>query len=288
MIDNPERFGFYIDPLDPRLEQRLRWLRELGMRQVGFDGMGRREAGALDHIQRQVHNAGVEVLVIHGEPPLVAPDGDDEALLQQHFDVLDRAVHFGARIVVLHYRLSMDPNLDLADHDRRMTKLLRTLAPRAADCGLTLALENVPLQYPFGYRIDELVEYLTALDLPNVRLCLDSGHAHLCGLDIAECVRQAGDWLLTTHFHDNFGLSRADQAVAAVDRHLVPGLGTIHWPAVILALEECNFPGPIMFEGVRTIPHGPGPDFEPSVTHTLQNWALLEKVAHTLSEPIVR
>lgn len=288
MIASPERFGFYIAPDEPQLGQCLDWLHGLGVSCIGFDGFANRDPESLARIRGVVEQSGTEVYVLHGEPPLVAPNGDDEALWQEHLGVLDRAHFFGAKLVVLHYRLSPDPGLDLADHDRRMTKLLRALAPRAADFGLTLALENVPLQYPFGYRIDELAEYLTALDLPNVRLCLDSGHAHLCGLDIAECVRQAGPWLLTTHFHDNFGRAPADSAVALVDRHLVPGLGTINWPAVILALEEVSFPGPIMFEGVRTIPHGPLPDFELAGDLTLRNWEQFEKVAATLHQPIIR
>lgn len=284
----PAQLGFYLDPLDPLFAPRLHWLHGLGVRHLGLDGMGRDSAAIRSQLRAAIADAGLNLLVIHGEPPLVAPDGDDHTLRNAHLNVLDRAVALGAQIVVLHYRLSMDPALDLPDHDRRMVKLLRLLSDRAGEAGLTLALENVPLQFPFGYRMDELLQFLAGLSLPNVRLCLDSGHAHLCGIDVAAAIRDAGDWLLTTHFHDNYGLCRASDPVVAVDRHLVPGLGTINWPAIVQALEDRHFPHPVMFEGVRTTPQGRGPDFELATSLTLTNWRLFERIAHTLSQPIVR
>ncbi len=35
--------------------------------------------------------------------------------------------------------------------------------------------------------------------------CLDSGHVHCSGLDVATPIRTAGSHLLTTHLHDNLG-----------------------------------------------------------------------------------
>lgn len=282
MIASPERFGFYLDPFDPILLPRMHLLRDLGVRYLGFDGFRHRDLDSLNAVRRKVESVGLEVLVLHGEPALVATEGNDAALREQHLQVVARAAHFGARLIVLHFRLATEPDLDLAAHDRQMTALLREVAERAGEHGITLALENLPPQYPYAMAVSDIAAYLDTLNLPNVRLCLDSGHAHLCGLDIAECVRQAGPWLVTTHCHDNLGLCGVGEVVSAVDRHLAPGLGTINWPAVIRALQETQFPGPIMFEGVRTIPHGPQPDFERSAPLTLANWALFEKVARSL------
>lgn len=276
--------GIYIAPEDPLLAQRLLWMRDQGLGHIGFDGLRYNDAETYRQIRAKIEASGLNLQVIHGEVPLVSPEGDDEAVRRGQLGILGRATGLGAKLVVVHYRLLTDPAADVADYDRRMTETLRWLADEADARGLSIAVENVPRHHPFGYRVDELVAYLASLNLPNVRLCLDSGHAHLSGLDVAETVRQGGEWLLTTHFHDNFGVPRGDLTPAQKDRHLATGLGTINWPSVILALEEIKFPGPIMFEGVRTIPHGPLPDFELAGDLTLRNWEQFEKIARTMVE----
>lgn len=281
---NTANLGFYIAPNDPALAQRLLWLRDRGVGHIGFDGFRRDDEQTYASIRRAIAASGLNLLVVHGEPPLVAPDGDDKALRAAHRRVLGRAQALGAQLVVLHYRLVTDPQADMADHDRRMTDLLRWLSAEAEAIGVSIAVENLPLQHTFGYRVEELVRYVASLELPNVRFCLDSGHAHLSGLDVAQAVRQGGKWLLTTHFHDNLGLADPRDPIACVDRHLAPGLGTINWPEVILALRDIHFPGPIMFEGVRTIPHGPLPDFELAGDLTLRNWQQFEKIACTMAK----
>lgn len=283
-----DNLGFYIDPLDPLLAGRLIWLREQGVRYLGFDGMGRDDPDTYGQIRSAIEAADLDLLVIHGEPPLVAPDGQDDALRAAHVRVLDRAVALGARVIVLHWRLLGEVEANLQDHDRRATELLRMLSDRAGEAGVAIAVENVPWQYPHGWRIDDLLAFLSRAGLPNVRMCLDSGHAHLCGVDVAQAIEQAGQWLLTTHLHDNLGRCEVTDAVAAVDRHLVPGLGTINWPALIVALDRIGYAQPVMFEGVRTIPHGNGPDFELAVDLTLRNWAQFHKIARTLQQPIAR
>jgi len=293
-----DQLGFYIDPLDPLLGQRLRWLRAQGVNYVGFDGMGHREPPELVQMRRCVEDADLDLVVIHGEPGMVAANGDDAALRQAHLGVLQRAEALGARVVVLHFRILhgslpggyRDENefvdaLGLAEYDRRMTDLLRFLAAEADARGLQLALENLPLQWQYARRITDLVAYLETLALPNVRMCLDSGHAHLSGEVIADAIRTGREWLLTTHLHDNFGVCGPDSKVLDTDRHLVPGFGTINWPEAIRALREIEFAEPIMFEGVRTIPHGTRPDFEPAAELTLANWEVFERLADQLDLP---
>lgn len=284
-MNSRANLGFYIAPEDPLLAERLPWLRDQGVGHIGFDGLRYNDPETYRQIRGKIEASGLNLQVIHGEVPLVSLEGDDESIRRGQLGILARAKGLGAKLVVVHYRHVQDPATDMVDHDRRMTDTLRWLADEAAAVGLSIAVENVPRSHPFGYRVDELIEFLASLDLPNVRFCLDTGHAHLSGLDVPETIRQAGQWLLTTHFHDNFGFSLAEQTPAQRDRHFVPGLGTINWPAVIVALEEVHFPGPIMFEGVRTIPHGPLPDFELAGDLTLRNWEQFVKIARTMSEP---
>lgn len=111
-------------------------------------------------------------------------------------------------------------------------------------------------------------------------ICLDSGHAHLQGLDVAREVRAAGALLKDTHFHDNIGPS------GNLDQHIPPGLGTINWQEVCRALDEIGYPGPVVFEGVL----GPrdsisGGRFGGRLSHedlieiTISNWLAFEALA---------
>jgi len=74
---------------------------------------------------------------------------------------------------------------------------------------------------------------------PNLGICVDSGHCHLNGLDVAAVIRACGELLVETHFHDNHGRR---------DEHNPLGDGTIAWPALIRALVDVRYRGIITFE----------------------------------------
>lgn len=270
--------GCYIDPMDLRLAARLVWLRERGLGHIGFDGMAVDDPPTRARVKAAADAAGVVVQAVHGEPGLVAAQGDEDALRAQHLGIIERAACWGARVIVLHFGVLPGP-MTREEHWGRSADLLHWLAPQAAAHGVTLALENLPPQFPEAMYITDLVAFLEQLNLPNVRLCLDSGHAHLSGLDVATAVRQAGRWLHTTHLQDNFGPCAADAPIPAVDRHLAPGLGTINWPSVIQALGEIGFAEPVMFEGVRTTRYPEALDVERGTEITLANWEAFSRIA---------
>ena len=84
-----------------------------------------------------------------------------------------------------------------------------------------------------------LVEVLEGtLDAADIGICMDVGHAHLLG-DVAEAIEIASEFLVTTHIHDNRGLT---------DDHLVPFQGSINWPSAIMALEKIGYDGVLMYE----------------------------------------
>ena len=79
------------------------------------------------------------------------------------------------------------------------------LCDEAARRNLVITLENVLVQHVFGFRVAEIAAFVERLGAPNLGICLDSGHAHASGLDVAQAVRTAGKHLRTLHLHDNFG-----------------------------------------------------------------------------------
>jgi len=89
--------------------------------------------------------------------------------------------------------------------------------------GVTLALENTPGEMASPANLKHFLEQTR---LTNVKLCFDTGHAHLeGGVDAGlEAIR---DLVVTTHIHDNRGER---------DDHALPYEGTIDWNGALAAL----------------------------------------------------
>src|SRR5271168_2659361 len=97
---------------------------------------------------------------------------------------------------------------------------LEILSVFAKARGVTIALENTPddLGSPAS-----LQHFIADTHLHDLRLCLDTGHAHMDStVEVAfDAMR---DRVVTTHIHDNHG----DK-----DEHLLPYNGTIDWDAAL-------------------------------------------------------
>ena len=123
------------------------------------------------------------------------------------------------------------------------TSWLSNLVRAATDRGVLVALENV----------DEPPEVLrTVLDaIPDLRYCLDVGHAHLDKrTDGARTYLAAlGDRLGLVHIHDNHG-----GPGEAGDEHLPFGQGTIELERDVLALKERGYEGYATLEIFKGIP----------------------------------
>lgn len=97
---------------------------------------------------------------------------------------------------------------------------LEHLVMFAKQRGVTIALENTPgeLATPATLR-----QFVTDTRLTDLRLCFDSGHAHMeDGVERSYEVMR--DLVATTHLHDNHGTK---------DEHLPPFAGTIDWATAI-------------------------------------------------------
>jgi sugar phosphate isomerase/epimerase len=100
---------------------------------------------------------------------------------------------------------------------------LELLSLFARQRGVTLALENTPGEMATPANLKNFLEQTR---LANVKLCFDTGHAHLEGGVVAG-LEAIGDLVVTTHVHDNRGER---------DDHLLPYEGTIDWNAALTAL----------------------------------------------------
>ena len=91
--------------------------------------------------------------------------------------------------------------------------------------------------------MERLREFLTLAQLPDIRICYDTGHGVLQG----PLPRLAGVGAI--HLSDNNGDS---------DDHLWPFEGKLNWPEFVTELVRSGFEGPMVFE-----PSSP-PGLEPS------------------------
>jgi sugar phosphate isomerase/epimerase len=132
-------------------------------------------------------------------------------------------------------------------------------SPRSVEHALT-ALEHLgAFAHPLGVRPlvenllsepttpEHLVEILASGHLDQIGVCLDLGHAHIT-VGVAAAIATLGPRIVQVHAHDNHGLK---------DEHLIPGDGTIDWPAATAALNAMPAPPAIVLELSSKLPGEP-------------------------------
>ncbi len=148
----------------------------------------------------------------------------------------------------------------------RRTQAIRQVAEYAKGGVTQICLEN--LTRYFGYAdVADAKAVLAAVDMPNVKVCLDTGHANISGVSCPEFIRELGPELKALHIADNLG---------ANDDHMLPyGRGTVPWPEVMKALREVNYTGLFNFE-VPGENRCPLPIREAKLDYSLQlaNWMI--------------
>ena len=111
---------------------------------------------------------------------------------------------------------------------------------RASPLGVRVALEVIPNELSTAASLVRLLE--EELDLPDVGICLDFGHAFLMG-DLIDAIELVSGHLMTTHVHDNRGKT---------DDHLAPFDGAIDWSAALTAVQKIGYEGVFLLELANT------------------------------------
>lgn len=101
--------------------------------------------------------------------------------------------------------------------------------------GVTIALENKPDELGSP---SSLQHFITDTHLHDLRLCFDTGHAHL-ELGVEAGFDMMRERVATTHVHDNHGEK---------DEHLLPFEGSIDWDAILSAFAAVPQALPIVLE----------------------------------------
>jgi sugar phosphate isomerase/epimerase len=227
---------------------------ELFMQRPHFDPRSKREISAL---RSDLKAEGLAVISAHmpiyryrlpvkadRKALLLSLSSPDPILRSETVAELEAAIRaagrLGAENLVVHTGIKDNDDAGIA----RCADSLRGPAGLAGDLGVSLAVENGTDP---GATVAALHRLIDLLGSPNVGICIDIGHANLFSAPAAD-LAAAGDRLLSLHVHDNDGAS---------DQHLVPGGGSVEFPAVRSVLKTSRF------SGICTFEVGPAPGDDP-------------------------
>ena len=175
------------------------------------------------------------------------PDYREQAahVWELNYRAIEASAMLGAEWRVMHP--TNFPHDPLYSRKKALEANLAYLAPfieAAKKAGVGIAVENM---VDFGGKRrrycggdpEELIELVDRINDPDVGICIDTGHAHLSGIDVGAFIRTVGKRLKCTHIDDN----RRDG-----DTHLPPYFGTVDWADTVDALREIGYRGDFSFE----------------------------------------
>lgn len=131
--------------------------------------------------------------------------------------------------------------MDKAGDTERSIARMQRLADMAADHGIMLGMES--LNRFEGYMINECyecIDYVKAVDRPNVKVMLDTFHMNIEEDSITEAIRKAGP--LLGHFH-----------VGEANRRCPGPGGRFDWAEIGNVLKEINYDGYVVMEPFVTM-----------------------------------
>lgn len=187
---------------------------------------------------KKANDEGLEYSQVHA--PMIADPTTPEEL-----DKMVEAVKLSARaasylngkfLVVHPIRLCTPAGLELQKILEENEKYYREIAAyAAADFGIGVCIENMPSVISASI----VSNFVRRVQIPNLYICLDTGHSHMFNEEPADAVRICGEKLAVLHVHDNDGFR---------DTHLDPFFGTAIWDGFGKALKETGFKGTLSLE----------------------------------------
>ncbi|MDP6115166.1 MAG: sugar phosphate isomerase/epimerase [Planctomycetota bacterium] len=298
--------AFYAPFYFENFDEYLAALQDLGIRYVGMGmGMGQlSDERRMGRIADAIRARDIEQTALHPPVALVRA-GDITGSLDTNRKIIDIAANLGVRSTVWHFRhVHLQGPEDVSDGDRvsrvahsqldeMMAEVLPETCGYAADRGIEINLENLPLMH-WSRDSSQILDFIRSMNLTNLGFIIDTGHSHANGENTAAVIRAAGSLLRDTHLHDNLGPRGFDFSGPAVeadisgrDLHLIPGLGTLNWIEIIRALREIDFPFPATFEmpGIYGHPDQSVEQWRQWMDLTIRIWRALEDAATFLPDP---
>ena len=205
----------------------LEKLSEIGYTDVEYSHIYRLSVDDAAEIGGYARETNINSWSCHAAGPGGFNTGDAvQAAIEANRHCIDISAALGACVNVLH----------IWNHSRDdACRILEQVCQYALERNVSIALENDRSIE----RMNFILELARAVDMPNIGICVDTGHANLGDLGAGRAIRMAGSLLLTTHLQDNLGER---------DDHMPPGMGNIDWPDVFQALAEIDYKRTLMLE----------------------------------------
>ncbi|MBI4165482.1 MAG: sugar phosphate isomerase/epimerase [Acidobacteria bacterium] len=137
------------------------------------------------------------------------------------------------RYLVLHVGVANE-EYDIAKFDAAMTSI-EHLKIFAKERGAQILLENIPNEVSSPERLVQFIHYSRMEDM---KLCFDTGHAHMAG-GVVPAFQVMRDRIVSTHVHDN---------LREKDNHLLPFEGDINWNSTVRVFRSVDGQFPVIFE----------------------------------------
>ena len=137
------------------------------------------------------------------------------------------------RYLVVHLGLA-DEEYELQKFDAAFSSI-EHLKIYAKERGAQILLENIPNQLSTPERLVHFIQYTR---LEDVKICFDTGHAHMTG-GVQSAFQTLKDRIASTHIHDN----RREK-----DDHLLPFEGDIDWERTVRDFRALGGQFPFLFE----------------------------------------
>jgi len=222
-------FGFSFDP-----ERFLAAYRAVGCTVCQFYRNEQKPPRVADAL-KAAHAAGMSFDSIHGVFGFhIDPSSPDVKHRQRCLEIYENegklCRELGGKMIVVHpaawnpgMRSMTAEEIDRASVPRwpSLNEFMHRLGEIGERIGVTYLIENQPMNCPLGHDTVRLSKAVLAVGSPAIRMCLDTGHAHMTG-DLVAAVKGALPAIAYFHIHDND---------AKVDDHRMPGDGTVDWTA---------------------------------------------------------
>ena len=196
-------------------------------------------------IKRSLDNAGLKVEQIHGPwqyPPKDSTDSERAERFEKMTKSMVIARYLGAKYVAVHplmpYGAHSPENPEGVYEINR--QFFAALANVGKNLGITVCLENMPFDKHPIHSTDEITSLVEDINHPNLKVCLDTGHAIMTGEVLSESVKRIGkERLAILHVHDNPGNK---------DTHSAPYDGVGDWGDFVEALYDIGYDGVMNLE----------------------------------------
>ncbi|MGA3291177.1 MAG: sugar phosphate isomerase/epimerase [Candidatus Bathyarchaeia archaeon] len=198
-------------------------------------------------------------------PYTLNPSDEILSIRRANIEYLEKAVKLAHKIKATHITTHIGYYIGLPSwkwkRKQALERLLLSLEKVLPLCGnleVLLAIENVnpmPKHSEFFYlgdNINDLQYIFSKLKSPNLKLCLDVGHANTNEGPI-KYIEEFADRIVSVHIHDNNG---------KYDEHLTIGMGTINWNILADEFKKIKFYGPFVYEVLSRTPQESREDLE--------------------------